>query len=45
MSKKIVTFGEIMLMKGKLGIIPHKVQHPAEIKRLFNKIKGKGGQQ
>ncbi|MDP4277330.1 MAG: 4Fe-4S dicluster domain-containing protein [Bacteroidota bacterium] len=34
-----------MLMKGKLGIIPHKVQHPAEIKRLFNKIKGKGGQQ
>ncbi|MCX6308967.1 MAG: 4Fe-4S dicluster domain-containing protein [Bacteroidia bacterium] len=29
-----------MLFKGKLGLIPHKVQNTAEIKKLFKKIKG-----
>jgi len=29
-----------MLFKGKLGLIPHKVQNPAEIKKLFKKIAG-----
>lgn len=33
-----------MLLKGKLGLLPHRVKHPEEIKRLFNKINGKGGQ-
>ncbi|HET9571948.1 MAG TPA: 4Fe-4S dicluster domain-containing protein [Bacteroidales bacterium] len=29
-----------MLLKGKLGFFPHKVQNPAEIKKLFKKIIG-----
>lgn len=29
-----------MLLKGKLGLIPHKVQNPSEIKKLFKKING-----
>jgi len=29
-----------MLFKGKLGLIPHKVQNPSEIKKLFKKING-----
>jgi len=29
-----------MLFKGKLSIIPHKVQNPSEIKKLFKKING-----
>lgn len=29
-----------MLLKGKLGILPHKVQNPSEIKKLFKKIIG-----
>lgn len=29
-----------MLLKGKLGLIPHKVQNPSEIKKLFKKISG-----
>lgn len=29
-----------MLLKGKLGLIPHKVQNPSEIKKLFKKITG-----
>jgi len=33
-----------MLLKGKLALIPHKVQNMNEIKRLFNKINSEGGQ-
>jgi len=29
-----------MLFKGKLGLIPHRVQNPSEIKKLFKKING-----
>jgi heterodisulfide reductase subunit C2 len=29
-----------MLLKGKLGLIPHRVQNPNEIKKLFKKING-----
>ncbi len=29
-----------MLFKGKLGLIPHHVQNPSEIKKLFKKITG-----
>ncbi len=29
-----------MLLKGKLGLLPHRVQHPSEIGKLFQKIIG-----
>lgn len=29
-----------MLLKGKLGLVPHHVQNPSEIKKLFKKIIG-----
>jgi heterodisulfide reductase subunit C2 len=33
-----------MFLKGKLSLIPHKIRNTKEIKRLFNKINGEGGQ-